>query len=313
MPKRKQMTVFVPAILVLLPTAVVLNARTGFAQIVASDCITNRGSAPPHGSHWYFRVDRLLHRRCWYLGPDGARLRGSASRAERPMPLPPPRPLSLSTEPLLKSANAEMVATQMTAGKRDVGPSSSLRRQRVTSSTTTGEPGFNSNSVAIGKTDAEEQLTTSAQDEMPSVWPVLTAADVAAVDPQLISTKRMLMMLAGAFACAVMMVWLIVRRSAADRVARTSPPDPRRSTITFLRSVEKRAGGLHRPTQSRTLGDFIHNSNSETRGDIVRTPSRSTESHHATEVRILRRRVAGLALAPMGTQPPGFKQQRKRT
>jgi hypothetical protein len=51
MSKRRAMTVIVPAILVLLPTAVLLRARTGFAQSVAADCISNRGSAPPHGGH----------------------------------------------------------------------------------------------------------------------------------------------------------------------------------------------------------------------------------------------------------------------
>jgi hypothetical protein len=227
------------------------------------------------------------------------------------MRLPPPRPLSTAPPPA--TANAGTVAIQTTANERDIAPGFSSPRWRVTSSTTTGEPGFGGNSVAIGKADAEEQITTSAQDDMPSVWPVLTAADIAAIDPPFMSPTRMLMMLAGAFACAVMMVRMIVRRSGADLVARASPPDPRCSTMAFLRSVEKNASGLHRPTQSRTLADFIHNSNREMRGGIVRTPSRSAESNHATEVRILRRRVAGIALAPTGTQPPGFKLQRNRT
>jgi hypothetical protein len=46
-------------------------------------------------------------------------------------------------------------------------------RRRVTSSTTTGERGSESNNVAIGNTDADERMTTSAQDDMPLVWPTL--------------------------------------------------------------------------------------------------------------------------------------------
>jgi hypothetical protein len=255
----KQINVFVPAILILLPTAVFLKARTSFAQIVAADCITNPGSASPQGSHWYYRMDRMLYRRCWYLGTEVARMPAGAPRAELPMRLPPPTPLP--AEFLFSTANAGTVAAQMTSNENNVDPSSILRWRRVTSSTTTGEPGSESNNVAI---DADERTTMSAQDDMPLVWPALTPADVAAIDPQIVSSKRMLMMLAGAFFCAAMMVRLIVRRSGANPVVRTSPPNR-----------------------------FLRNSNRKARGDIARTPLRSAESDRATEVRILRR-VAGL-------------------
>jgi hypothetical protein len=266
MPKRKQTTIFVPAILVLLSTAVFLKARTSFAQSVqsvAADCITSPGSAPPQGSHWYFRVDRMLHRRCWYLGPEGARLQASAPRAELPMRLPPPRPPSLSIESLPATDNAGTVSSRMTNNESDIDSSSILRWRRVISSTMTNEPGFESNNVAIGNTGAEEQMTTSAQDDMPLVWPALTSADVATIDLRIISPERMLMMLAGAFACA-MMVGLIVRRAGADLVARASPPDRRRSTTTLRRLVEQNpAARIERPAAA-TLLSFIPNSNSET-------------------------------------------------
>ena len=29
-----------------------------------------RNATAPQGSHWYYRVDRLSHRECWYLGPE---------------------------------------------------------------------------------------------------------------------------------------------------------------------------------------------------------------------------------------------------
>jgi hypothetical protein len=34
------------------------------------DCLAGPNTAAPQGSHWYYRVDRLIHRECWYLGPE---------------------------------------------------------------------------------------------------------------------------------------------------------------------------------------------------------------------------------------------------
>jgi hypothetical protein len=34
------------------------------------DCLAGPNTAAPQDSHWYYRVDRLTHRECWYLGPE---------------------------------------------------------------------------------------------------------------------------------------------------------------------------------------------------------------------------------------------------
>ena len=34
------------------------------------DCLAGPNTATPQDSHWYYRVDRLTHRECWYLGPE---------------------------------------------------------------------------------------------------------------------------------------------------------------------------------------------------------------------------------------------------
>ena len=48
-----------------------MTARAGRA---ADDCISKPNTAPPQGSHWYYRVD-TNHRQCWYLGAEGAKVR----------------------------------------------------------------------------------------------------------------------------------------------------------------------------------------------------------------------------------------------
>jgi hypothetical protein len=169
MPKR--MTVFVPAILVFLPAAVLLTARTSFAQHAADDCITKPSSAPPQGSHWYFRVDRMVHRQCWYLGPGGAKVRADARQAESPMRLPPPRPISPPTaESLAGATNTRATPAQITAGKNDADTNFIMRWPGPSLGTMTSEPASMSNSAAMSY--AEERTTTNAPDDMPLIWPV---------------------------------------------------------------------------------------------------------------------------------------------
>src|SRR5947199_6691717 len=62
-----QRIIFIPAMLAIL--VLVSTARSGGAEPATDDCIAKPNSAPPQGSHWYYRVDRAANRRCWFLGP----------------------------------------------------------------------------------------------------------------------------------------------------------------------------------------------------------------------------------------------------
>jgi hypothetical protein len=71
-----------PIILAIFAILVAINAltvRSGRAEPAADSCITKPDSEPPQGSHWYYRVDRAADRRCWYLGPEGAKVREAES------------------------------------------------------------------------------------------------------------------------------------------------------------------------------------------------------------------------------------------
>jgi hypothetical protein len=37
----------------------------------AADCAAAPGSSAPQGSHWYYRLDRTTHDKCWHLGESG--------------------------------------------------------------------------------------------------------------------------------------------------------------------------------------------------------------------------------------------------
>ncbi len=87
MPNR---TTCVPAMLAVLFIA--LTPRAGGAESAGDDCVAKPNSGAPQGSHWYYRVDRTANRRCWFLGPEGLKVRQAES---------PKRLLSVTSTPQL--------------------------------------------------------------------------------------------------------------------------------------------------------------------------------------------------------------------
>jgi hypothetical protein len=102
MPKR---ITCVPAMLAMVFIA--LTIRAGGAESAGNDCVAKPNFAAPQGSHWYYRVDRTANRRCWFLGPEGLKVR----RAESPKRL-----LSSTSTPQLNSdTRAEATASESVA------------------------------------------------------------------------------------------------------------------------------------------------------------------------------------------------------
>jgi hypothetical protein len=104
MPNR---TTCVPAMLAVLFIA--LTPRAGGAESAGDDCVAKPNSAAPQGSHWYYRVDRTANRRCWFLGPEGLKMRQAQS---------PKRLLSVTSTPQLNpqlNTGAEAAASKSVA------------------------------------------------------------------------------------------------------------------------------------------------------------------------------------------------------
>jgi hypothetical protein len=55
-----------PIILAVLAAA---TGTAGTATRAAGDCLAAPNAMSPPSSHWYYRLDRATHRKCWYLGP----------------------------------------------------------------------------------------------------------------------------------------------------------------------------------------------------------------------------------------------------
>src|SRR5579863_7204815 len=71
-----------PAILVVIPAAFVATMDGGRSEPAADQCKTKPGLSVERGTHWYYRLDHLTKRRCWYLGLAGAGQHTSANAPE---------------------------------------------------------------------------------------------------------------------------------------------------------------------------------------------------------------------------------------
>ena len=58
---------FLSAIFVVLPATAALTAQTVVVEAASGECRAKPGSAAPLGSRWLYRVNRVDHRRCWFV------------------------------------------------------------------------------------------------------------------------------------------------------------------------------------------------------------------------------------------------------
>jgi hypothetical protein len=87
------------------PTMQIAEASTG--------CLSAPKGATPAGSHWYYRIDRVTKRQCWYLREEGEKSDDKFARAATPASTPAAAeasPAPLPTPRKFSEARAEYVA-----------------------------------------------------------------------------------------------------------------------------------------------------------------------------------------------------------
>jgi hypothetical protein len=55
------------AVLLIMLATAVLTAHASFVQAASEECRARPDFSAPAGSHWYYRIDRIGQRRCWFL------------------------------------------------------------------------------------------------------------------------------------------------------------------------------------------------------------------------------------------------------
>jgi hypothetical protein len=64
------------------------EAATPATQAAADGCLSTPQGATPSGSHWYYRIDRVTKRQCWYLREESDTAEDKFARAAPPASVP---------------------------------------------------------------------------------------------------------------------------------------------------------------------------------------------------------------------------------
>lgn len=164
---------FVPAVLIMPLASISAAAQTRLAEPAADECKTKPDSLAPPGSHWYYRVNRTDQRHCWYLGPEGRKVRSQAREdtARAPARENPP-------EMMTRTIPAQMEPAQNTAAEGAQQPAAADYVWPTFAPSRTSDPDTHQ-SPTTSNSHRQDQAPTDAQEE--TVWPVLTEAERAAL------------------------------------------------------------------------------------------------------------------------------------
>jgi hypothetical protein len=191
----KRVTVFASATLAVLVCALVVSLHANSGQAAADNCLAKPNAAPPQGSHWYYRVDQVGNRRCWFLGPKDAKPRQAWSPKPQSALNPQPKPASQLMATVTAATPAQLVASAADA----TATSSTLP---TSANAVDGEPA----SAINGAGDAG----MPSEDHMPLTLPVLSGADLEAAERLPAWAPKLEPMLVHVAAALVLLV--IVRR-----------------------------------------------------------------------------------------------------
>ena len=165
----------------------------GLAPMVATSNVVVSGSVRgPTKScgiqpsrHWYYRTDRTTQRQCWYLKPEGEKVRATVDQptaAAQPPSAPKTKPVSTPAPQTFEAAAVETTVDELKAAKEDLP----VAVESVQPSDL-GKPNQSiDNGVLTNKRIADEApIKTSSADE----HSVTEMSDVAVVAPSVATTE----------------------------------------------------------------------------------------------------------------------------
>jgi hypothetical protein len=109
---RKQIASIAQAVFAAVFAALVLSLWSGGLAQATEDCIEAPNSQAPQGSHWYYRLDRVNKRKCWYLAPERKRVQQVAPNMPAPAKSLPPRQAETASDRFASPMRTEQLTTQ---------------------------------------------------------------------------------------------------------------------------------------------------------------------------------------------------------
>jgi hypothetical protein len=219
------------------------EAATPAPQAAADSCLSAPNGATPSGSHWYYRLDRVTKRQCWYLREESDAAEDKFARAAPPASAPASastaeEPAQRTMRKSIADARAEWVSQQPRAEPAKVeraaataapapvvsnspravmpnvlapAPLSSMRWNDAPATTRTSLNPTDLQVAAANPPAAQPpQVEEVQQPAVDQVMPAATAMDPAPAKPTA-SLQKLLLVMAAALALAGLTVSAIVR------------------------------------------------------------------------------------------------------
>ena len=214
MPERIRL--FLPAILIIALAVSWTEQASGAAE----ECILKPSAPSPRGSHWYYSVDRSTRQKCWYLGPEGMKVRAPARQTEALRPPP---------KSMLRPAEEESGATISTIAETPPGDARSSENELTLAASNYSaeslKESFTGELAPITTAYAEEENAASPQADKSLVWPIVTSAEFAGSTRQpdsVFTTATLLIVFSAALGVVYLIVHLLRGPLLASRPGRSS-------------------------------------------------------------------------------------------
>jgi hypothetical protein len=238
---------FVSAIFASLLASTPLATVSHGAVPAADDCLSGPKGQAPQGGHWYYRVDRVTKRNCWYLGEEREKL----SQIAPPNPSQPARPVSprpqAAMQPSIAEAHAELpTQTRIEPPNRVEGRAPAMPANAASTEISRGMPGAEIQRSVVASRWPDPSGATPSADPTPDKRepatsvnspsrtqpsPVLAAGQFAAADlsseTRTYSVPMQLAALMGALMLAGVIGSVIFRFGSPRRPAQARIRQPR--------------------------------------------------------------------------------------
>jgi hypothetical protein len=253
---------------------------TTISYSAPNDCLSAPKDETPEGSHWYYRIDRITKRHCWYLREEVGKPLQITAPNSPPSAKPPSPKMEATTQRTIADARAELppqmrvepensiiagqqgpAATASVTGIENNQPANTREANMLSSVIASRWPGqFGANPSTNPGPDADSPAARSASRAQPP--PVAAAGRYPATDLSLQTSAHSapvrLIVLIGALALAGIILSAILKprrpRQAKVRVRRDTIWEPTDDDRIVL-SASPGADILPRRTRFARTGD----------------------------------------------------------
>jgi len=227
-----------------------LASMSGSAARAADDCLSGPKDQTPPGGHWYYRIERVTKRHCWYLGDEREKLSQAATPNSSPSATTDTPKMEKAVEPSFADAHAELPAQTV------IEPPARSDARAATAMQADAAIAQNSAAASVGNTESQRSIVATRwpdpTDALASASPaptqiqaspIVATQQFATVDSSSQapagSVRMLLLAIAAALALAAITAGVIFKSRRARRLA---PAEIRARRDAIRASVDSNRG-----------------------------------------------------------------------